>query len=577
MRLKKPPDDPTRIWGEPVADPSHTLTYEVKDAERVSMTDDKESKAGKAPEIVAESIEPVPAAAPAQSQAVLDIREAGLTPEEAAAASQALAEENEKGKKSKRPENLAAIASFRWLVLLVLALASVAVWAVDSQFFSHRPYNAEAWGLLGITIVLGLLSFKMFRLPTRAGLAALGWAGTFFIDALYGPSLYILDGVAASPTAAAAGAAASSGGIPAVLPWAGLLTLVFIWVLVAIWRKLGRYTAIDIILGIILFYAALGSLWGPISGIFSSGGALGLSFSTLTTSPDALTAGLPWFLWPMTVMVFFILPLAAFFALWDQGSALRRKGGRHGGNLFLALAFIVLLPYAFLTYDKAVAECPKLVAAFDTVKAAVGATTDHAPAALAAQTPPDAATPAPETVTPPPAAPAPELIVNEVPDLPPVTEKAAEPVQPAAPVAAAEEAVPAPAAPAVWVETAPAAAAAPAETAPSPAPGVDPAVVQALENRLKEAETRLQAAETGLKDASTRLDKAEAALAAITSGLAEARKKAADQEKQLQELLAAPRDLDAAIDQRIQSLPASAKTAAPEEEAAPAESARSEE
>ena len=561
----KQPDGAHKIWDEPVADESHTRTYEVKDAERDSMTDEKGSNPAGAPasEIAAESIEPVPAAAPAQSQAVLDIQEAGLTPEEAVAASKALADANDdddgarkaKKSKSKRPENLAAVASFRWLVLLILSIASVATWAVDSQFFSHRPYNLLAWGVLAATVVLGLLSFKIFRLPTRSGLAALGWSATFFIDALYGPSSHILDG------------------IPAVLPWAGLLTLIFIWVLVAIWRKLGHYTVIDIILGLVLLYAAVGILWAPLDAIISSR-ALSIDFNVLTTSPTVISDGLPWVMWPMTIMVFFILPLAVFFALWDQGSALRRKGGRHGGNFFLALAFIGLLPYAFLVYDKAVEENPALVKAVRSIYPAATAVASTKPS-----TPAPAPKPAAETAAVSAAPSAFEAVVESVAA---PAEKTVE-AETTPPVSAPEETPPAqtPAQETASAEQVPVAAVipepvtavpaqAPVEAAPL-TPAVDPAVISALEERLKETETRLQATEDRLKDTAARLEKAEAGLekagtdlAAATSGLNAAQKKADKKvnelEKQIQELQASPPDLDAAIDQRIQSLPGSARS-----------------
>lgn len=542
--------DPDEILGDPAVGDKHTRTYEIKDAERDSMTDDKsvKSEGAPAPEAEAECNEPAPAAAPIQSQAVLDIKEAGMTPEEAAAAFKALSEESgregKKEKKSSRPENLATVAGFRWMLLLILSVASVAVWAVDSQFFSHRPYSALAWGLLAACLVLGILSFKIFRLPTRSGLAALCWSGTFFIDALYGPSPYMLSGVA--QTSGGAG-----GAIPAVLPWAGLLTLIIIWVLVAIWRKVGRYAVIDIILGILLIYAALGVLWGPLNGILSSG-ALSMNFNMLAASPTFITDHLPWFLWPMTVMLFFILPLAAFFALWDQCSALRRKGGRHGGNFFLALAFIGLLPYGFLTYGPAASACPTLETSFRTILPSVAGTavvskTQEPPAPAAVKTPTPAETsvetPATaETAVPveAPAAvetPAPTETAAPVETPAPVAETAPEPVKTPAPSAAPDS-----------VETP-----APATAAPE-APAVDPAVVSALEERLSETETRLRETESRLDETSGRLEKAESGLESAVSGLAEARKKIDELEKMIQTLSAPAPDLDDAIVRSIRSL-----------------------
>ncbi|MDR2945549.1 MAG: hypothetical protein LBV79_02220 [Candidatus Adiutrix sp.] len=482
-------------------------------------------------------------AAPAQSQAVLDIQEAGLTPEEAVAASKSRADA---GKKSKRPEKLAAVAGFRWLVLLILSLAGVAVWAADSQFFSLRPYAMTAWGVLGLSLLVGLLSYKLLRLPTRAGLAALAWSASFFIDALYGPSQTILNG------------AAGVGGVPAVLPWAGLLALIFIWVLVAIWRKLGRYKAIDVILGIVLLYAAVGSLWG-ILGAFAGGGATGLTFAALTTSPLIITESLPWALWPMTVMLFFILPLAALLALGDQLSAFKRKGRRHGGNFFLALAFILLLPYGFLTYDRATTEVPALGTAANSLRAALGisgpeeiivvyASKPAVPAATA-ETGLSSETAAPVDI---PTAPADEITASplQITATPPVvtvttqetpttTVTVPATLLPAEETPAAAQVVtPPPVAPApvVTISAQPTPVTAPAQANPftmappspaaAPAPKLDPAVLRALASRLEDTEEDLQRA-------IIRLEKAE-------SGLAEALKKIEALEQQLQQSPASP-------------------------------------
>ena len=278
------------------------------------------------------------------SQALMDMQDAGLTPEEAIEASKAETFGSNKNKQTKETneasptETLVRIAKFRWFVLLVLALASTATWAVEAQYMG-RPYSILAWGLLGLTIILSLVTTKFLRLPTRAGLAALGWSASFFISALYGPPADIFH-------------------IPASLPWAGMLVLVSLWVAVAIWRKLGRYKIVDIILSIFLVYALLSPVWSLVDS-YMMGQALALNFNVLSASPDMITSHLPWFLWPMSVMIAVILPLAALLALGDQISALRHKGKRHGGNLFLALAFILLIPYGFLSFNQAVTENPQ--------------------------------------------------------------------------------------------------------------------------------------------------------------------------------------------------------------------------
>lgn len=346
---KSLPEKQSDTWEDSTNDNLHQRTYYSGDGDRIGKTEEDDE------------IRPIDEAdtsrsAP-KSQALLDIQEAGMTPEEAARASKELAvkvsegdekstkksakeDSAKKGGDSRRgAENLVAIAKFRWIFLFVLSLVSVAAWAVEA-FISKRPYNWEAAGWLGLTIILTIPTLKFLRLPTRAGLAALFWAGCFFISALYGPDEFLF------------------GNIPAALNWVGLLTLIMLWMGVAIWRKLGRYRVIDLVLSLVLIYAAFAPVGALITSV-TSGAALNLSFKTLAASPDFITGHLPWVFWPMTITVLLILPFCAFFSLWDQFSAFRRKGGRHGGNFFLALAFILLIPYAFLSYDKAVSAFPK--------------------------------------------------------------------------------------------------------------------------------------------------------------------------------------------------------------------------
>ena len=340
---KNQPDDQPKTWEEPVSDDDHTRTYYVKDGETASTEATAEPEAPAA-------TEPEPSPPAPASEAVQDIKNAGLTPEEAVAASKAIAAEAEEKKKAAQNvkktdssrggvETLASVARFRWLILLLLSLASVFAWAVESEY-SQRPYHWLAWGLVIVTVILTLPTAKFLRLPTRGGLAALCWSVTFFISALAGPSETIFRT------------------IPAALSWAGMLTMIMLWVGVAIWRILGRYKVIDIILSLILIYAATSPLWCLVDNV-SLGQAFNLDFKTLAASPAFLTNHLPWYFWPMTVTVAVILPLAALFSLLDQFRAFRRRGARHGGNFFLALSFILLLPYGFLSYAKAVEAHPQ--------------------------------------------------------------------------------------------------------------------------------------------------------------------------------------------------------------------------
>jgi len=346
---KSLPEKQNDTWEDSTNDDLHQQAYCIDDGDRIDRPEEEDDIR---PIDEADASRPSP-----KSQALLDIQEAGMTPEEAAKASKELAvkvseddekptkksgkeDREKKGRDSGRgAENLMAIARFRWIFLFVLSLISVTAWTVEA-FISKRPYNWEAAGWLGLAIILTIPTMKFLRLPTRGGLAAFFWAGSFFISALYGPDEFLF------------------GNIPAALNWVGLLTLIMLWMGVAIWRKLGRYRVIDLVLSLALIYAALAPVGALITSV-TSGAALNLSFKTIAASPAFLTGYLPWIFWPMTITVFLILPFCALFSLWDQFSAIRRRGARHGGNFFLALAFILLIPYAFLSYDHAVSAFPK--------------------------------------------------------------------------------------------------------------------------------------------------------------------------------------------------------------------------
>jgi hypothetical protein len=306
-------------------------------------------------------------------QAVLDLEAAGLP-----AAGPRLAEARSSYfKKGKNERNkggtLMVAARFRWIFLLILSLAAIAAWTVEA-FYSGRPYKWEAIILATVSAVLTLAAAKILRLPTRGGLAAFLWSATFLFSALYGPDDVIF------------------GNIPAALPWGGLLTMIMIWLAVAIWRKLGRYKVVDIVMAVILAYAALSPLYAVVDNLIA-GYALSLRFETLNASPSFLTSHSPWFLWPMTLVVAVMLPLAVIFALWDQISILKRPGGRHGGNFFLALAFAGLMPYAFLCYDEAVSDNPGWAVAIRSVypPASSQARETRTPETLKAADPPIAA------------------------------------------------------------------------------------------------------------------------------------------------------------------------------------------
>lgn len=494
MTDKKSPDDPAANWKASPTDDQHTRTYSIKGSAESAPSEPEPAGTG-SPEPA-----PVPEPAPApKSQAVLDIQEAGLTPEEAMAASlelseKAAAEEAKADRKAAQKgddrrsgvENLAVIARFRWLVLLILSWVSILIWAVEAEY-AGRPFHWEAWGLVAVTAILTLPfpGGKFLRLPTRGGLAALFWSMAFFISALFGPPELFFKTV------------------PAALAWGGVLTLIMLWEGVAIWRKVGRYKVVDIILALILIYAALSPLWALVDNIMA-GGALNLKFSVLGASPDFLTSRLPWFLWPMTVTVAVILPLAALFSLWDQFSAFRRRGARHGGNFFLALAFIGLIPYGFLSFQQAVAEEPGWASTIRSVypKAATWARENLAPSPDEDWTVIEAPAEEPVPVPEPEAAPA---------EPAPVEEPAPAP-EPAPQMTPPPTEAPAPAPQAVTPPAETPASQAPSPVVPAPGPTAEERLqateqrLAATEKRLAEALDRVEALERKLRDLTYRLD-----------------------------------------------------------------------
>jgi hypothetical protein len=272
------------------------------------------------------------------SQALLDLEASGLTPEDMSSAASAAAAER---KKYPAPQS-AALPRFRWLVLLLLSAAGSLALAWSGK---DAPEGFLLWGVAGLILLFLLISALpppvrfLPRLPTRGGLSAALFSAAIFIRTLGGPPETFFQVC------------------PAALTWAGLLTLAILWTAVAVARKLGRCRPLAVLAGLVLLHAAL----GPVTFLINSHqGGSELTWATLNASPAFLTGSLPWFLWPMAFTLGLALPLAALLALGDQFSSLRRTGARHGGNFFLALAWLGLLPSGFLLFPPAVDNYPDL-------------------------------------------------------------------------------------------------------------------------------------------------------------------------------------------------------------------------
>ncbi len=272
------------------------------------------------------------------SEAVMDLKEAGLSPEEAYSASQTITAKNNKKMLKKERDNMASIPKVRWFLLLILSLLTIIAWAVEAQY-SARPYKWPALGILVFSILLATFGAKLLRLPTRGGLLAFLASITFIISALYGPSELLFNH------------------IPAALVWSFYLLAIVIWAMVAVWRRLSQVPVLMLLLYILLLVAASAPAWAIFTQMMAALPPT-LDFNILSNSPKLLTDLVPWFVWPMSIMLAVVLPLSAIFALTDQVTALSQAGTRHGGDLFLALAFLALLPYGFLSYDKAMENFP---------------------------------------------------------------------------------------------------------------------------------------------------------------------------------------------------------------------------
>ena len=272
------------------------------------------------------------------SQAQQDLEASGLTNNDLAEAARVATAEEEK---KNRPALPVAQHRGRWLILLLLSAAGSLALAWSGEAATK---NFRLWGSAGLILLLLWISVlpaaRFFpRLPTRSGLAAAILSAAIFIKTLGGrPETFFLVR-------------------PAAMAWAVILTLALLWTIAAVFRKLGR-RPIAVLAGLFLIYVALGPVMALI-GHFSGGPEL--TWEALNASPAFLARYLPWFLRPMALVLGLALPLAALLSLADQCSALRRPGARHGGNFFLALAWLGLLLSGLLLFPPASEYCPNLM------------------------------------------------------------------------------------------------------------------------------------------------------------------------------------------------------------------------
>jgi hypothetical protein len=160
---------------------------------------------------------------------------------------------------------------------------------------------------------------KTFHARTRAGLAGLGAALGLAVCSLYNPDALFLPG------------------IPLALIWLLILTVTWIWLIIAILRNEDlRKNKVALILSAILVYPLLAPIFAFLDGfIVNSIPISDFSLKYLNESPQFLTLHLPWFFWPQTFRAFLIPSLAAVFLLKDQLSYKKvLNGQRHLGALW---------------------------------------------------------------------------------------------------------------------------------------------------------------------------------------------------------------------------------------------------
>ncbi|MDR3204215.1 MAG: hypothetical protein LBV23_05685 [Deltaproteobacteria bacterium] len=247
-------------------------------------------------------------------------------------------------KKRPEPEKSASKPSWpcQWFLVFLLSLLGLAGWTVGC-FINKAPYRTEALAIMGLAIIFTILAYKAFRFSTRAGLAAFFAAAGLSFSALYQSDGWFWPGI-----------------IPMAAIWVALLSLVWLWLIIAIWRNRDlRKNRVPLVLSALLLYPLISIVTTVLKIlIFESLGLKSLTMTLLNESPTFLTETLPWFLWPQAFLAFLIPPLAAVFLLRDHMLINKNtKSERHHyGALWLALAGFTILIFSFLTFGPAAAD-----------------------------------------------------------------------------------------------------------------------------------------------------------------------------------------------------------------------------
>ncbi|MDR2367017.1 MAG: hypothetical protein LBF58_02735 [Deltaproteobacteria bacterium] len=445
----------------------------------------------------APDLEPAPAQEPSpkKSQAVKDLEnmedqrnldaQAGGGGNPAAPPEPILSAAKEKVKKAKTASNPGAPRGYRWFFVHLLSLLGLVAWAATS-FISSEPYRWEAALIALAVVVLTIPTMKKFHVRTRAGLAGLGAALGLAVCSLYNPDIQLLPG------------------LPLAFVWLLILTVTWVWLIVAILRNENmRKNKVALVLSALLIYPMLAPIFAIVDGIFVQGMPISeFSLKYLSESPEFLTMNLPWFFWPQTFLAFLIPPLAAIFLLKDQLGYRKTDIDRfHLGALWLSLAGFVVLIYSVFSINPIAEDYPDTVKALRNLWPAAAQYQETQVAKLAAANPAPIAKPKPAPAAPAPETPAPETPATDAPPAQPGAAPApdAAAAEPAADVA--PEAAPEPPA----TDVAEAGPAAPGVTEPAPvaavtepgAPAEATTEVAATEPEAPAAEAAVPVAEPG--------------------------------------------------------------------------------
>ncbi|MDR2442889.1 MAG: hypothetical protein LBE31_05140, partial [Deltaproteobacteria bacterium] len=244
------------------------------------------------------------------------------------------------GKLEKKSKGSNETRGYQWFFVHLFGVLGLAAWAVGA-FLSGLTYRYEAALIAGVVILLTIPTIRLLHVRTRAGLAGLGAALALVLCSFYDPDPQFLPG------------------FPMALVWAFILTVAWLWLILALIRNpILKRRRISLLLAFLLLYPMIGVVAAVLKAfVFDKHGMSGFTMDFLNFQPASITGFRDWFFWPQTLLAFLVPPLAALFLLRDQLTT--NKGSqRHWGGLWLALAGFVVLVFSFVTFTPAYNHFP---------------------------------------------------------------------------------------------------------------------------------------------------------------------------------------------------------------------------